>query len=295
MDDLSATAPMVSRPNKSKASLEGGGVQSIDRALSVLDALSENEDGLALTALARKVGLPPSSAHRLLTTMQRRRFVRFEASGMTWRIGVQAFVVGNAFARSREVAPLAMPYMKQLMEKSGETANLFVAHEGKSVCIAQVQSRQMIRAISRPGGGLPLELSASGKAMLAHLARNEVEEFLAKYGSADGRSLSPYKLRMLHAELRKIRECGYSLDDEAVAPGLRCIATAIRDEHGAALAAISIAGPTSRLTDPRLPQLAELVRATAEGVTREFGGAPASVNEAKPRARRALPSRPAVA
>ncbi len=271
------TRPQISRKSnlavKSMASLErGGGVQSLIRALSLLEALAENEDGLSLTALAKQVGLPPSSAHRLLTTLQRKRFVRFEPGAMTWRVGVQAFVVGNSFARSREVAPLAMPYMRRLMEKTGETVSLYVVNGGQAICIAQVQSRQVVRAISRPGGGLPLERSASGKAILARMTRNEVEEILAKHAALDTKRSSAGRLRKLHAELGRIRSRGYSLDDEEVAAGLRCIATPILDEHGAALAAVSIAGPISRLTDHRLPRLAEMVVAAGDAVTREFGG-----------------------
>ena len=97
---------------------------------------------------------------------------------MSWRIGVQAFVVGNAFARSREVAPLAMPYMRQLMEKTGETVNLYVPNGGHAICIAQVQSRQVIRAISRPGGSVPLERSAAGKAIFAKMTKIDVNELL---------------------------------------------------------------------------------------------------------------------
>ena len=273
MDDLTNPAQPLERPGKSRPSDGSGGVQSLIRALSLLDALAEEEDGLSLTTLAKKVGLPPSSAHRLLTTLQRRRFVRFEPSGMLWRVGVQAFIVGNAFARSRELAPLALPYMRQLMEKCGETVNLFVPDNGLSICIAQVQSRQVIRAISRPGGGLPLELSASGKAMLAHLPRSEVDEILAKHRASDVRSYSQQKSGKLHAELKRTRARGYAIDDEEVAAGLRCIAAAIYDEHGAALAAISIAGPTLRLTDDRLVQLADWVCAAGQAITQEFGGA----------------------
>ena len=278
MDDVTSAARIEKQRTKSRAS-EGGGVQSLIRALSLLDALAEDDEGLPLSTLARKVGLPPSSAHRLLTTLQRRHFVRFEPTGMLWRVGVQAFLVGNAFARSREVAPLALPYMRQLMEKCGETVNLFVPNNGLSICIAQVQSRQVIRAISRPGGGLPLERSASGKAMIAHLPRSEVEALLAKHGSDEAKSMSPHKLRKLHAELRRTHGQGYAFDDEEVAAGLRCVATAVYDEHGAALAAISIAGPVTRITDDRVARLADMVRATGQTITREFGGAPAGARQ----------------
>ena len=270
MVDVNTQDAAGRRADNSVVSRDAGGVQSLHRALSLLDALSENEDGLSLTALAKQVGLPPSSAHRLLTTLQRRHYVRFEPSGMMWRVGVKAFTVGAAFARTRDIAPLVLPYMRRLMESCGETVNLFVADNGQSICIAQVQSRQVIRAISRPGGGLPLVHCASGKAMLAYLPRSALDDLLVKYAEP----LSAIRLRKIHADLRRVRAQGFALDDEEVAPGLRCLGAAIFDEHASALAALSIAGPTSRLTNERLPRLAEIVRATADAATREYGGRP---------------------
>ncbi|MDQ0472024.1 IclR family transcriptional regulator [Labrys wisconsinensis] len=266
-------AGAVAREGRSEAPSEtAGGVQSLIRALSILDTLAESEDGLSLTALARAVGLPPSSAHRLLTTLQRKRFVRFEPGAMTWRVGVQAFVVGNAFARSREVVPFAMPFMRQLMDKTGETVNLYVPNDGQAICIAQVQSRQVIRAISRPGGTVPLQRSAAGKAMLARMGRGEVEDILSAHGRRDPEEASAVDPSKLRAEIEAVRARGFALDDEEVAPGLRCIAVPILDEHGAAQAAMSIAGPITRLTDQRLARLAGMVVAAGEAVTREFGG-----------------------
>ena len=259
-------------PKSAPSQERTGGVQSLTRALSILDALADNDDGLSLTALAKTVALPPSSAHRLLTTLQRKRFVRFEPATMAWRIGVQAFVVGNAFARSRDVVALAMPYMRQLMEKTGETVNLYVPNAGQAICIAQVQSQQTIRAISRPGGTIALHRSAAGKAMLAQLTPAEVDEVVAKHGLVKGTKNSITAPSKLRAELRRTRARGFALDDEEFAPGLRCIAAVILDEHGAAQGALSIAGPVGRLTDARLPKLGEIVSVASKAVTREFGG-----------------------
>lgn len=249
-----------------------GGVQSLNRALGLLDALAEVDEGLSLTEVARAVCLPPSSVHRLLTTLQRRHFVRFDPATMTWRVGVQAFVVGNAFARSREVAPIAMPYMRQLREKTGETVNLYVHNGAHAICIAQVQSQQVIRAISRPGGAVPLHRSAAGKAILARMSTAEVEEWLDWRAASDADTFDAHLRRELHAALDLIRARGYALDDEEVAAGLRCIASAIVDENGAGQGAISIAGPITRLTDERLPQLAQFVANAGQAVTRNFGG-----------------------
>ena len=260
------------KKGKATTSVErNGGVQSLLRALSLLEALAENDDGQTLSGLAKTVSLPPSSAHRLLTTLQRKRFVRFDSATMTWRVGVQAFVIGNSFARSREVAPIAMPFMRQLMERTGETVNLYVLNCGQAICIAQVQSRHVIRAISRPVGNVPLHRSAAGKAILARMSKFEVDELLGKHPT-EGERLSTRERGKLHSELAAVRSRGYAFDDERVAAGLRCIATSILDEHGSAPAAVSIAGPIMRLTDHRVLRLAEMVVAAGEVMTREFGG-----------------------
>ena len=113
---------------------QAGQVQSLTRALALLEAVARSHDGLALTELAQTVGLPPSTAHRLLTTLQQGRFVRFDLLASVWQIGVQAFVVGNAFARTRDVLTMARPHMRRLMEESGETVNLYVADERARPC-----------------------------------------------------------------------------------------------------------------------------------------------------------------
>jgi IclR family transcriptional regulator, acetate operon repressor len=263
----------------------GGDVQSLTRALSILDALAESDEGLTLTTLARKVALPPSSAHRLLTTLQRQRFVRFDRPTMAWQIGVQAFVVGNAFARSRDVATLAKPYMRRLMEETGETVNLYVLTGSESViCMAQVQSNQTIRAISRPGGQVGMHRSAAGKAMLAHMRRQEVADIMARQGMSRATPNTIVSLRKLHAELARTRSRGFAIDDEEFALGLRCVAAPIFDERGAVHAALSVAGPTGRMVDERIAQLGGVVGGAADSVTIELGGDTAGSVAPQPRA-----------
>lgn len=130
----------------------GSQVKSLTKALSILDVLAQNNEGLTLTMLARAVELPMSTTHRLLTTLQHRRFARFDPLTMTWQIGLQAFIVGNAFARARDIVLIARPHMRRLMEQSGETVSLYVMADGEAICMAQVESREMMRAASRPGG-----------------------------------------------------------------------------------------------------------------------------------------------
>lgn len=255
-----------------KAAERSGSVQSLSRALGLIRALAASHDGLTLTELAQTVGLPPSTAHRLLTTLQQERFVRFEPLGSLWQVGVGAFMVGNAFARTRDVVMMARPRMRQLMEECGETVNLYIEDQGEAVCMAQVECREMMRAIARPGGRVLMHCSGIGKAMLAWLPDRDVGKILERHGlpAITERTLTtPAKLR---GDLERTRARGYAVDDEEHAVGLRCVAAAVFDEHGAPIAGISLSGPSARVTEARVPLLGVLVEAAARAVSLDIGG-----------------------
>ena len=247
-------------------------VQSLTRALSLLDALAETADGMTLSDAAQIVGLAPSTAHRLLTTLESQRYVRFVASEGLWQVGVQCFVVGQAFRRSRDVATTARPHMRHLMEESGETVNLYIEEGGEAVCMAQVECRQMMRAISRPGGRVKLHCSGAGKAMLAFMPASEVARILRTHGLPRASKKTLDTPKKLKADLERVRERGFAVDDEEHAVGLRCVAAPILDEDGKPLAALSISGPLARIDETAIGVMGGLVRRAALAVTDQVGG-----------------------
>ena len=252
----------------------GGKVQSVERALRLLELLAEAHEGLTLGELAGMAGLPLSTTHRLLTTLQAARFVRFDPAEALWQVGVQAFVVGGAFRRARDLQRLARPFMRPLVTACGETANLYIEDEGVAVCVTQVESPQFVRAIARPGGRARLHASGAGKVFLAWKREADLDAFLA--GRALERLTEHTVVRplLLRARLAEVRRRGFALDDEESAPGVRCIAAPVFDEAREVVAALSISGPKSRLDDSAVERFAPLVRATALEITAAFGGRP---------------------
>ena len=226
---------------------------------------------MSLSELALVLGLPVSTTHRLLTTLEAERFVRLDPAAGHWQIGVEAFRVGNAFARTRDLVAIARPHLRRLMEETGETANLYLAVDGEAVCMAQVECRQTMRAIARPGGRVPMHASGVGKAILAGLGPEEVQAVLRRHGLPRLTERTIDTPRRLEAALAEIRSRGWALDDEENALGLRCVAAAILDEHGQPQAAVSVSGPSVRLPDERLAELAAAVRRTARELTRAIG------------------------
>jgi IclR family acetate operon transcriptional repressor len=249
-----------------------GQVQSLSRALWLMNALAECPQGLSLSEVAHRVQLPTSTAHRLLTTLQNERYVRFESERSAWQIGVQAFQVGSTFVRSRDIVAMSRPYMRRLMEESGETVNLAISDRSEVVYLAQVECHKMMRAIAGPGGRARMHCSGVGKALMAYADQGDVGELIERGGLPRETSKSISDATALHAELSKIRKLGYAVDDEENAIGLRCVASIIFDEHAEPLAGLSISGPMARMTDARLPQLGALVLKIARDITREVGG-----------------------
>ncbi len=255
-----------------KAVTATGQVQSLTRGLSLLEALATAESGLSLTDLARKVELAPSTTHRLLATLEKMGFVHQGGDLARWYVGLQAFTVGSSFLANRDFVAQSHPYLRKLMEQSGETANLGILDGTEAVFIDQVQCRETMRTIVKLGSRVPLHASGVGKAIFAALPDEQIDAIVKVKGLPRITANTITSPEIMWASIRVIRQRGYSFDDEEHLPGTRCVASPIYDEHAETLGALSLAGPLSRLPDDRIKQLGPLVAHTAEELTRRLGG-----------------------
>ncbi len=247
-------------------------VQSLVRALGIVNRLASADDGVTLTEVSQQVGLSPSTVHRLLTTLEQERYVHFDPERRLWSVGVQAFVAGNAFLKTRSLVASARPHMRALMEESEETVNLAVEDQFEAIYLSQVDCRQMMRSFARPGARVPLHCSSVGKAMLSAMPDAELGKLLQRTGLPRVTVKTINTTATLRADLAQARTRGYAIDDEEHAVGLRCIAAVIFDEHAQAVAAVSLSGPMARISDDRIPLLGDRVRARADAISAQLGG-----------------------
>ncbi|MDR5695830.1 MAG: IclR family transcriptional regulator [Armatimonadota bacterium] len=246
-------------------------VQAVDRALAILEALAESERPMGLVELSTRVGLHVSTVHRLLSTMSRRRFVTQDPESGRYRLGMRAFEVGSAAIQQVELREVARPYLRWLMEETQETANLAVLIDGEVVYIDQVESQNLVRMFTRVGRRVPAHCTGVGKILLAGLSDDEVQRILDERGLP---RFTPHTIvdprKLLH-ELERVRASGFALDNEEREVGVRCVAGPVRDHEGRVVAAVSISGPSSRITEDRIPHLIQAVRTATSRISMELG------------------------
>ncbi len=261
------------------ASRRAGSVQSVNRALTLLELVGDADDGLRLTDLVSRSGLSPSTVHRLMTTLEERRFVQFNQADGTWHVGRQAFAVGASFARQRNFVAQALPFLRQLRDLTHETANLGVIEDAEMVVLTQVESREIMRAITRVGGRVPMLASGMGKAILSTYRPDDIAALVARHGL---RQLTPATITSpakLTRQLAEARQLGYAVDDEEYVPGLRCVAAPVFGHDGDAVCAISVSGLPTRMVKDRIPQLGQCVTRIAGELTRALGGTTEAAGE----------------
>jgi IclR family acetate operon transcriptional repressor len=249
-----------------------GGVQSVDRALLIIETLAEDDEGYRLSDLAVRTGLSTSTAHRLLATLEKRRFVQFDRYQSKWHVGAQSFTVGATFARRRNFTAQAMPYLRKLRDQSRETANLAVVDDESIIVLTRMESREVMRSLTKVGGRVAMVASGVGKAVLATYSDEDVNAIIRRQGMPRLTEKSIVRPGELFRELQEIRRRGYAVDDEEARMGLRCVAAVVYSDCSEPLAAISVSGMTSRVTDDRLPALGRMVREVAAELTVALGG-----------------------
>ncbi len=263
MDDTRPARRPRGRPHAFSDRTEQNTIQSLDRAMGVLEGLAE-AGAATLTELATATRQSPATVYRVLVTLETRGIVESHAEDQTWSVGPRAFLIGSSFLRRTSVIERARAPMRHLRDETGETANLGVPRGDHVMFVSQVETHASLRAFFPPGTLSPLHASGIGKALLAwfdpprradYLARAELTRF------TPGTIVSPDALA---EDLERIRARGYAMDDEEKAEGMRCVAAPVFDATGEAVAGLSVSGPVSRVTPDNAGRLgAEVARAAA--------------------------------
>lgn len=251
----------------------------VERALVLLEWLARNPGAHGVREIARILAMKRSTAHRLLGTLCRRGWVRQTPEDLKYYIGLKILSLGSEVLSHITLLDVASPIARRLAEKTGEAVYLGVCEVGRVVIIHKVGGAHGIRFDENVGVRAYVHSSALGKAILAGLDDEEVDRILDDTGLPSRTAASITDRAEFHQELLKVRRQGFAESDEENYVGALGIAAAIRDQSGAVVAALTVAGLKARMKSSRV-KLAQLVMDAARQISAELG------HHAQPRAKR---------
>jgi len=253
---------------------DSGGVQSVHRALDVLEIIQRRGGQLSIGEIASEAGVPLPTVHRLLKTLEARGYAR-QLPSRRYALGFRLLPLG--LTANALLGADAGPILARLVAETGETANLAILSGDRAEYVAQVPSPHSMRMFTEVGRKVDLHSTGVGKALLAQLRPDEVSEIVRRVGLAPKTPRTITTENDLQAELERITEQGYAVDEEEQELGVRCVAVAVPGRLLSPMA-LSVSGPLVRMTeglvDRAVPLLTRLAERLAEEVASQSGARP---------------------
>ncbi len=246
------------------------GTQSVQRAVTMLEAFTDEQPSWSVSDLAEHTGLNRTTTYRLLTALESAEYVHRNPADDSYRLGSGLIALGGRAQRSNPVRAVALPELEALAAQSGETATLEIAHSGEMVIIEEIPGEYVTSGSQHIGSRWPIYATSTGKAILAYLPDEEASAILS-------RPLLPLtketitSAARLRASLAAARDAGYAVGAEELELGFVAVGAPLLDAGGRPVAAISLGGTLTRMTTERIPQFGTEVRAAAARISHRLG------------------------
>src|SRR6266852_5170411 len=225
------------------AATESSPATAVERALNILEAAAQRREGLTNAEISRKLGIPTSSASYILRTLEKRSYLRREAETGRYRLGLKILSLGGDAQANLEIADVALPFMRSLVEKIRMTSHLAVLDQGEAVYIEKVEAPGFFKVNTWVGRRMFLHSTSVGKCLLAWLPKHDVET-IAK----------------LLADLEHVKQSGYAVDDEENSIGARCLGAPIFDSMGNVTAALGASGTLTQMDESNMPRIIDALK-----------------------------------
>jgi DNA-binding IclR family transcriptional regulator len=238
-------------------------LSTVLHALQVLEHLAEVSEA-GVSEISRAVGLAPSTTHRLLAALASKEFLQQNPKTKKYQLGIKIFQLGSSVANRFGIRQAALVNMEKLAAESGETVNLGILNRAEVIYLEKILNDDPIRIELQVGHSVPAHCTAMGKAILAFQPPEKLEEIISSIKFEKRTNTTIADRESLRLELAAIKSKGYAIDDGELIEGIKCISAPVVLHQKGAVAAISIAGPSFRLTAARVTELVPLVRKAAD-------------------------------
>lgn len=230
-------------------------VKSVSRALDIITLVSSKKGGLGVTEIANQIDINKSSVYRILSTLVQYGYIEQDNETGRYKLGYKFLEISSKLLDSIDLRSEARPFLQELENLTNEVIHLVVYDQGEVVYIEKLEGNETLRMHSKVGKRAPMHCTSVGKAIIAHLPSSIVIDILDRKGMPVHTEKTITDKAEFLKELARVKKRGYALDLEENETGITCIAVPIFDHLGKAIAAVSVSGPTMRMTEERLKEL----------------------------------------
>ncbi len=245
-------------------------IQSIDRAIAILDAFRIDEVQLGVTELSNRLGLHKSTVHRLLAALEKGGLVERDPRSRKYSLGIRLIELAGTMLNSRNLPQVARPYLHYLADKLEELTYLGLRDRDEVLNVEQVPGPHLVQSVGWLGRRTPLHCTSTGKIFLADMLEDDLERFLSK-GLPRMTAKTVVDPTDLRYELERVREEGFATAFEELEEGTNAIAVPITDSRGKVIAAMGLVGPSYRFTRERAKSQLDIIRSVGREVSHRLG------------------------
>ncbi len=245
-------------------------IQSLQRAIQLIDTLEEVGQPLSLRELSEKTSLPRSTTHRILSTLLDAGWVDQYSDGK-YGLGLRIFELGTGVAKIMDIREIAKPYMQKISAEINESVSLSVLSRGEVLILSFVEAQSAFHVVSRVGARLPVHCTVQGKIMLAYMTKAEAKLILKGHGMEAYTLNTITSYDVLETDLEQIRKRGYAIEDSEFHVGLHSVAAPIYDEKGNVRYAFSVVSMFHKVFSPEFEKAKNLALAAAREISRKLG------------------------
>jgi DNA-binding IclR family transcriptional regulator len=246
-------------------------VPALQRGLAILELVAHSKSGLTFSQLTRHFDFPKSSVHCLLVTFEREGFLQRDSTTGRYMSGLKLVSIANVALQGIVLRDKAAPLLRPLVAATGMTVHMAILDRDEVVVVAKVERPGGHRVATWVGKRVDPHCTSLGKCLIAYLSEQDLDRLIGQRGLLrhnENTIVSPSRLK---EELAKIRALGYAMDDEEEEIGVRCIGAPVWDWDGRVIAAVSVAGPTTRINEETFDALVSDVRRTALAISQQLG------------------------
>lgn len=252
--------------------LKEGKIKSIEKALDLLELLSDSTKEMGITEISKELHMGVSTVYRILTALKYRGYIVQNPQTFKYMTGVKLFILGRKAQNTKNLIRILTPFLQKLSQRTNETINLAILEGREVICLYKIESPEILRADIEIGSKLPAHCSAVGKVLLAFSSE---QDFKMLYGRDNKKLLtftskSISSVKELKKCLNKVKKDGYAIDEEEFITGINCMGIPVINNEGKAIAGISVTGPSSRFNLSRMKKFKNILISVSKDISNQL-------------------------